>query len=114
MEGADFHTQEVKSNTNKEYFSQVRRILKAQLVGDAMLTAICAYATPILRYTFVIMKWTRAELKKLDIKTRKASHACTYIAHAGKEDSQEWTPPMTTNVPLWQSTSLIARMHSPK
>eukprot|EP00957_Ditylum_brightwellii_P000198 15886-Ditylum_brightwellii.AAC.1 len=63
MEGADFHTQEVKNNTIKEYLSQVQKILKAQLPGDAMMTAICAYATPILRYTFEIMKWTRAELK---------------------------------------------------
>eukprot|EP00957_Ditylum_brightwellii_P177363 13510201-Ditylum_brightwellii.AAC.1 len=48
MEGADFHTQEVKSNTIKEYLSQVQKILQAQLPGDAMMTAICTYATPIL------------------------------------------------------------------
>eukprot|EP00957_Ditylum_brightwellii_P193535 14737944-Ditylum_brightwellii.AAC.1 len=29
MEGADFHTQEVKCNTIKEYLSQVQEILKA-------------------------------------------------------------------------------------
>eukprot|EP00957_Ditylum_brightwellii_P159811 12164326-Ditylum_brightwellii.AAC.1 len=56
MEGADFHTKDVKSNIIKEYFSQVQKILKAQLLGDNMMTAICAYATPILRYTFGIMK----------------------------------------------------------
>eukprot|EP00957_Ditylum_brightwellii_P011954 901524-Ditylum_brightwellii.AAC.1 len=71
MEGADFHTEEVKSNTIKEHLSRFQKILKAQLPGDAMMTAICAYATPILRYTFGIMKWTRAELRKLDAKTRK-------------------------------------------
>eukprot|EP00957_Ditylum_brightwellii_P008978 679003-Ditylum_brightwellii.AAC.1 len=48
MEGADFHTQEVKSNTIMEHFSQVQKILKAQLPGDTMMTAIYAYATPIL------------------------------------------------------------------
>eukprot|EP00957_Ditylum_brightwellii_P110882 8457202-Ditylum_brightwellii.AAC.1 len=37
-----------------------------------MMTAICTYATPILRYTFGIMRWTRAELQKLDVKTRKS------------------------------------------
>eukprot|EP00957_Ditylum_brightwellii_P198490 15127626-Ditylum_brightwellii.AAC.1 len=62
----NFHTQEVNSNTIKEYFSRVQKILKAQLLGDAMMTAICNYATPILRYTFGKMKWTRTELKKLD------------------------------------------------
>eukprot|EP00957_Ditylum_brightwellii_P028097 2121281-Ditylum_brightwellii.AAC.1 len=35
------------------------------------MTAICAYATPILRYTFGIRKWTRAKLRKLDVKTQK-------------------------------------------
>jgi hypothetical protein len=35
------------------------------------MTAICAFAMPVLRYTFGIMKWTKGELKKLDIKTRK-------------------------------------------
>eukprot|EP00957_Ditylum_brightwellii_P100062 7625491-Ditylum_brightwellii.AAC.1 len=35
------------------------------------MTAICAFAMPVLRYTFGIMKWTKGELKKLDIRTRK-------------------------------------------
>eukprot|EP00957_Ditylum_brightwellii_P156274 11894491-Ditylum_brightwellii.AAC.1 len=56
MEGADFHTQEVKDNTINEYLSCTQKILKAQLLGDDMMTAICAYATPILMYTFRIMK----------------------------------------------------------
>eukprot|EP00957_Ditylum_brightwellii_P175524 13363814-Ditylum_brightwellii.AAC.1 len=66
MEGADFHTSEVKQSTMKEYLSQVCKILNANLLGDSMMTAICAYAVPILCHTFVIMKWTRAELCKLD------------------------------------------------
>eukprot|EP00957_Ditylum_brightwellii_P027137 2051805-Ditylum_brightwellii.AAC.1 len=33
--------------------------------------AICAYAIPLLRYTFGIMKWTEGELRKLDMNTRK-------------------------------------------
>eukprot|EP00957_Ditylum_brightwellii_P010016 755861-Ditylum_brightwellii.AAC.1 len=57
MEGADFHTQEIKDNTIQEYLLCIQKILKAKLPGDAMMTAICAYATPILRYTFGIMKW---------------------------------------------------------
>eukprot|EP00957_Ditylum_brightwellii_P099050 7544667-Ditylum_brightwellii.AAC.1 len=57
-----------------------------------MMTAICAYATPILRYIFGIMKWTRVELQKLDVKTRKlltthgfhhpkSSIPCLYLYH---------------------------------
>eukprot|EP00957_Ditylum_brightwellii_P075281 5720636-Ditylum_brightwellii.AAC.1 len=56
IKGADFHAQEVKDNTTKEYLSQIQKMLKAQLPGDDMMMAICAYATPILRYTFGIMK----------------------------------------------------------
>eukprot|EP00957_Ditylum_brightwellii_P130275 9937714-Ditylum_brightwellii.AAC.1 len=48
MEGADFHTQKVKENTIKKYFSRVRKILNAQLPGDDMMTVMCAHATPIL------------------------------------------------------------------
>eukprot|EP00957_Ditylum_brightwellii_P040948 3100488-Ditylum_brightwellii.AAC.1 len=62
-----------------------------------MMTAICAYATPILRYTFGIIKWTRAELQKLDVKTRKLltthgfyhpklsiPHLCLHCTHRGR------------------------------
>eukprot|EP00957_Ditylum_brightwellii_P140305 10690507-Ditylum_brightwellii.AAC.1 len=33
--------------------------------------AIGAYAVPVMRYTFGIMKWIKGELLKLDRKTRK-------------------------------------------
>eukprot|EP00957_Ditylum_brightwellii_P088902 6769711-Ditylum_brightwellii.AAC.1 len=39
--------------------------------GDYIMTAICAYAIPVLQYTFDIMKWMKGELRKLDIKIQK-------------------------------------------
>eukprot|EP00957_Ditylum_brightwellii_P180654 13761846-Ditylum_brightwellii.AAC.1 len=33
--------------------------------------AICAYVIPVLQCTVDIMKWTKGEVKKLDVKTRK-------------------------------------------
>eukprot|EP00957_Ditylum_brightwellii_P005045 383602-Ditylum_brightwellii.AAC.1 len=71
MEGADFHTSEVKQNTMKEYLSRVHKFLNANLPGDSMMMAIHTYVVPVLYYIFGIMKWMRAELCKLDGKTCK-------------------------------------------
>eukprot|EP00957_Ditylum_brightwellii_P050149 3801761-Ditylum_brightwellii.AAC.1 len=71
MEGADFHIREVKEMTKKEYVSRARKILKADMIGEYTMQAICAFALPVLRYTFGIMKLTKGKLRKLDIKTRK-------------------------------------------
>eukprot|EP00957_Ditylum_brightwellii_P079550 6048650-Ditylum_brightwellii.AAC.1 len=43
------------------------------MVGDYTMTAICAFMIPVLQCMFCIMKWTKGELQKLDIKTRKLS-----------------------------------------
>eukprot|EP00957_Ditylum_brightwellii_P119211 9094275-Ditylum_brightwellii.AAC.1 len=71
MEGVDFHIDEVKEMTKKEYTSRVRKILNAGMTGEYTMQAICACALPVLRYTFGIMKWTKGELRKLDVKTSK-------------------------------------------
>eukprot|EP00957_Ditylum_brightwellii_P003242 247096-Ditylum_brightwellii.AAC.1 len=70
MEGVDFHTKEVKEMTKKEYISRVRKILKADMVEEYTMSAICAFALPVLGYT-----------------TQKAmSIACTYTAAKEEED----------------------------
>eukprot|EP00957_Ditylum_brightwellii_P144383 10999027-Ditylum_brightwellii.AAC.1 len=71
MEGVDFHIKEVKEMTKKEYISRVRKFLKADMIGEYTMQAICAFALPVLRYTFGIMKWMKGKLRKLDAKTRK-------------------------------------------
>eukprot|EP00957_Ditylum_brightwellii_P090612 6901050-Ditylum_brightwellii.AAC.1 len=71
MEGLDFHTEQVKKMTKQEYISRVRKILKSNIDDGKTMTAICAFAMPVLRYTFGIMKWTKDKLRKLDIKTCK-------------------------------------------
>eukprot|EP00957_Ditylum_brightwellii_P072834 5535396-Ditylum_brightwellii.AAC.1 len=71
MEGVDFHIKEVKEMTKKEYISRVCKILNANMIGEYSMQAICVFALPALWYTFGIMKWTKGELRKLDVKTRK-------------------------------------------
>ena len=70
-EGADFLMDWVKQAIKKEYLSLVRSILKAQLTGDSTMTAIGAYAVPVMRYTFGVIQWTKTELQQLDKKTRQ-------------------------------------------
>eukprot|EP00957_Ditylum_brightwellii_P087240 6640478-Ditylum_brightwellii.AAC.1 len=57
--------------TKKEYISRVRKILKADMIGEYTINAIYVFALPVLQYTFDTMKWTKGELRKLDVKTRK-------------------------------------------
>eukprot|EP00957_Ditylum_brightwellii_P167206 12728675-Ditylum_brightwellii.AAC.1 len=71
MEVVDFHMREVKKMTKKEYISRVHKILKADMIGEYTMQAMCVFVLPVLRYTFCIMKWTKGELRKLDINTRK-------------------------------------------
>eukprot|EP00957_Ditylum_brightwellii_P154269 11740046-Ditylum_brightwellii.AAC.1 len=71
MEGVDFHMKEVKELTKKEYISWVYKILQADMNGDYTMMVICAYAIPVLQYTFEMIKWTKGELRKLDVKIRQ-------------------------------------------
>eukprot|EP00957_Ditylum_brightwellii_P089112 6785653-Ditylum_brightwellii.AAC.1 len=48
MEGVDFHMREVKEMTKKEYISRVCKILKADMIGEHTMQAICAFALPVL------------------------------------------------------------------
>mmetsp|Transcript_28205 Transcript_28205/g.40877 ORF Transcript_28205/g.40877 Transcript_28205/m.40877 type:complete len:147 (-) Transcript_28205:385-825(-) len=54
LEGLDFHAEKVKKGTKAEYISRVRKILKSDIDGDKAMTAICAFAMPVLRYTVFI------------------------------------------------------------
>eukprot|EP00957_Ditylum_brightwellii_P121002 9228396-Ditylum_brightwellii.AAC.1 len=71
MEGVDFRMKEIKDMTIKEYISRIKKILNADMIGDYTMSGICAFALPVLQYTIGIMKWTKSELRKLDIKTCK-------------------------------------------
>eukprot|EP00957_Ditylum_brightwellii_P204174 15338012-Ditylum_brightwellii.AAC.1 len=48
MEGVDFHTDEVKLITFKEYISHVWKILNVDMNSDYTMTACCAYTIPVL------------------------------------------------------------------
>lgn len=61
----------MKNETTREYFPQVRTILKSKLNGGNIITALNSRAVSILRYGTGIIKWTKEELQTRDQKTRK-------------------------------------------
>eukprot|EP00957_Ditylum_brightwellii_P206628 15349286-Ditylum_brightwellii.AAC.1 len=76
VESIDFLTNQVKAKTTKEYISRVRKIVDADLTMHNTIKAICAYAVPVMHYTFGVVKWTKGELVKLDTKVRKMLTKC--------------------------------------
>ena len=62
---------EVKAAVYKEYLKRLRAILKADLTAKNTVVSIGSFAMPVLRYGFGVLRWTVAELKSMDTKTRK-------------------------------------------
>eukprot|EP00957_Ditylum_brightwellii_P000711 55753-Ditylum_brightwellii.AAC.1 len=71
MESTDFLTAQVKAKMMKEYISQVRKILDANLTMHNTIMAICAYDVPVMHYIFGVTKWNKGKLATLDAKMCK-------------------------------------------
>ena len=68
----------MKKQTSAEYTNRVRKILKFKLNRGNTIQAINNWVVPVIRYTAGIVDWKIAELKNLDLKTRKLMTAhCT-------------------------------------
>eukprot|EP00957_Ditylum_brightwellii_P209900 15363786-Ditylum_brightwellii.AAC.1 len=76
--------------TIKEYISRVQKILNADMIGDYTMNAICDFVLPVLQYMFGIMKWTKGELRKLNIKTRKMLTMKGIYHPKGVEDTHNY------------------------
>ena len=63
--------EKAKVRAKKEYFDRVRGILSTGVSASNTTSSIRAFAMPILRYGFGVIKWTQAELRNIDCKTRK-------------------------------------------
>lgn len=61
---------EIKDSLKKEYIKRIHTVCKQQLSSKNLFKAINTYAVPILTYSFGVIKWTKTELKQLEIKTR--------------------------------------------
>ena len=70
-ENAGISHSKMKETIKKEYCRRVRMILKTQLNSGNKIMAINSLAVPVVTYSFAIIDWTSAELKRFDTKTRK-------------------------------------------
>jgi len=60
----------MKQKLGEEYLNHTKIILKAKLNGKNMIKAINTYATPVLTFSFGIVKWTHTDLENLQTKMR--------------------------------------------
>jgi len=56
---------QMKQKLGKEYLNHTKSILKTKLHGKNMIKAINTYATPVLTFSFGIVKWTPTDLENL-------------------------------------------------
>ena len=61
----------MKNLLPKGYKRQVRKFLCTNLYSRNLISVINSCATSLLRYSGGIVNWTQAEMRKMDIDTRK-------------------------------------------
>ena len=61
---------QMKQQLGEEYLNRTKCILKTQMNRKNTIKAINTYATPVLTFSFGIVKWTPTDLQKLQTKTR--------------------------------------------
>ena len=70
-EGDGIRHVKMKEKLTSEYLRRIRLVVKSQLNSQNLIHAINSLAIPVITYSFGIINWTKVELKRLDIKTRK-------------------------------------------
>ncbi|XP_068234383.1 uncharacterized protein [Palaemon carinicauda] len=75
MERGNIKLQEMKVTIRKEYMQRFKTLLKSKLNARNFIKAITTLAVPVIRYSAGIVEWTKAELRSINLKTRK--HANT-------------------------------------
>ena len=61
---------QMKQKLGEEYLHRTKSILKTKLNGKNTIKAINTYASPVLTFSFGIVKWTPTDLENLQTKTR--------------------------------------------
>ena len=70
-EGDGIQHSSMKEKIRKEYYRQIRLVLKSELNATNRINAINTLAVPVVSYSFNIINWTLEDLRRLDRKTRK-------------------------------------------
>lgn len=102
---------EIRQQTEKEYFKRVKKLLNSHLNSRNLIKAINIYAVPVLLYTFGIINYKQSDLKKIDTKTRKL--LAMNKAHQQKAEVERLYLPLEeggrglTNVEMLHKTQII-------
>jgi hypothetical protein len=68
----------MKQKLGEEYLNRTKSMLKTKLNGRNSIKAINTYATPILTFSFGIVKWTPTDLENLQTKMRTLLSRCRF------------------------------------
>ena len=70
MQSKQIKRAKMKQKLGEEYINRTKSTLKAKLNGENTIKTINTYVTPVLTFSFGIVKWTPTDLENLQTKTR--------------------------------------------
>jgi hypothetical protein len=59
----------IKENLEKQFYLRIKSILESKLNGNNLIKAVNTYAAPLLTYSFGVIKWSKTNLKNINIQT---------------------------------------------
>ena len=71
LESSSFKTNQMKDKLQTEYKRRIRKLLKSHLNAKNIIQAINTFAIPVLCYSGSLIKWSKEDLRCLDVLTRK-------------------------------------------
>ena len=71
LEADTIKQEEMKEKIKKEYFTRSRKLLETKFSSRNLVKGINTWAVSLVRYSGLLLKWTREELKQMDQRTRK-------------------------------------------
>ena len=70
-ESNDIKHATMKEKVRKKHYHRIKMALKSELNSSNEISAINAFAKPVLTYSFNITNWQMKEIRKIDAETRK-------------------------------------------
>ena len=70
MQSKQIKHAQMKQKLGEEYLHRTKSILKTKLNGKNAIKSTNTYATPVLTFSFGIVKWTPTDFENLQTKTR--------------------------------------------
>jgi hypothetical protein len=79
MQSKQIKHAQMKQKLCEEYLNRTKSMLKIKLKGKNTIKAFNTYATPVLTFSFGIVKWTPTDLENLQTKTRTLLTGYQYL-----------------------------------